>query len=64
RIFAKQKRTGRFLPGFSYLEPYLNELTISVEELISIVYLDFISSIAQQGNSTKIQSSIVHSLKK
>ncbi|WP_445491468.1 hypothetical protein [Niallia sp. 03133] len=45
------------------LEPYLSGVSVSVEELISIIYLDFISSTAQQGNSTKIQSSIVQSLK-
>ena len=39
------------------------DFEISVEELISIVYLDFIEQIKNEGNSLKVQKSILTHIK-
>lgn len=45
------------------LSPYMDEEIITIEQLISIVYLDFIQKIKADGNSVKVQKSIVAHLK-
>lgn len=46
------------------LEPFMMGTNITIEELITIVYLDFIENIKQQGNSVKVQKSILAHLKR
>lgn len=41
------------------LEPYLKGISLTIEEMIKIVYLDFIQTIKAEGNSLKVQKSIV-----
>ncbi|MGA5691386.1 hypothetical protein [Cytobacillus pseudoceanisediminis] len=44
------------------LEPYLKGISLTIEEMIKIVYLDFIQTIKLEGNSLKVQKSIVKRL--
>jgi len=46
------------------LEPYMEGIDISIEEMITVIYLDFIENIKQQGNSAKVQKSILSHLKR
>lgn len=46
------------------LEPFLNGLQLSIEEMITIIYLDFIKSVKQDGNSLKVQRSILAHIKR
>ena len=46
------------------LSPYLNGIEITVEELIAILYLDFLDNIKTDGNSRKTQLSILAHLKR
>jgi hypothetical protein len=46
------------------LEPYMDGLDVSVEELIVIVFLNFIDTIKKEGNTVKVQKSILAHLKK
>ncbi|MEG6533257.1 MULTISPECIES: hypothetical protein [Bacillati] len=46
------------------LSPKMNNLDISVEQVITIVYLDFIETIKLEGNSIKVQKSIITHLKR
>lgn len=48
----------------SDLEPFLHGIELSIEEVIAIVYLDFIENIKKEGNSTKVQKSILAHLKR
>jgi hypothetical protein len=41
------------------LEPYFKEIDLSVEEVMTIIYLDFVTTVKNEGNSTKIQKSIL-----
>lgn len=41
------------------LEPYLNKVEILTEDIIAIVYLDFIHTVKAEGNSQTIQKSIL-----
>ncbi|SMQ86628.1 hypothetical protein SAMN05444673_6627 [Bacillus sp. OV166] len=45
------------------LTPYLNDQHVTIEDLLTILYLDFINQIKEQGNSDKIQKSILSHLK-
>ncbi|MFD0051512.1 hypothetical protein ACFVHQ_19705 [Actinomycetes bacterium NPDC127524] len=45
------------------LSPYLMDEHITIEELITILYLDFINQIKENGNSTSIQKNILFHLK-
>jgi hypothetical protein len=42
------------------LHPFLSEATITVEELMTIIYLDFIETIKNDGNSEKVQTSLIN----
>jgi hypothetical protein len=42
------------------LHPFLSEATITVEELMTIIYLDFILTIKNDGNSEKVQTSLIN----
>lgn len=44
------------------LQPYLKGFDLSVEQLITIVYMDFISSVRNEGNSLKVQKTILSHL--
>jgi hypothetical protein len=44
------------------LEPYLNGISVQFEELLVIRFLDFINEIKKDGNSVKIQQSIINRL--
>jgi hypothetical protein len=46
------------------LESFLQGRELSVEQVIAIVYLEFIERIKQEGNSTKIQKSVLGYLKR
>lgn len=46
------------------LEPFLDGIELSIEDVIAIVYLDFIENIKKEGNSTKVQKSILAHLKR
>lgn len=46
------------------LDIHLKGTDLSVEELIAIVYLDFIENVKKEGNSVKVQQSIVAHLKR
>jgi hypothetical protein len=46
------------------LDPYLEGIELSIEDVISIVYLDFIESIKKEGNSIKVQKSILAHLRR
>ncbi|WP_445506749.1 hypothetical protein [Niallia sp. 03190] len=46
------------------LAPFLDGVSITVEQLISIIYLDFIKTVQDNGNSSAIQGAIVSSIKK
>lgn len=46
------------------LEAFMKGVDISIEEMITIIYLDFIENIKQQGNSAKVQKSILAHLKR
>ena len=41
------------------LQPYLKGSNLTVEQIIAIIYLDFISNIKNEGNSVKVQKSIL-----
>ncbi|MDQ1005395.1 hypothetical protein QFZ28_005973 [Neobacillus niacini] len=45
------------------LTPYLKNQHITIEELLTILYLDFIHQIKEQGNSVKVQKNILYHLK-
>jgi hypothetical protein len=45
------------------LEPFLKGTEISVEQVISIIYLDFIEKVKSEGNSLKVQKSILSYIK-
>lgn len=45
------------------LSPYLSNQNITIEDLLTILYLDFINQIKEQGNSDKIQKNILSHLK-
>jgi hypothetical protein len=42
------------------LHPFLSEATITVEELMTIIYLDFIETIKNDGNSENVQISLIN----
>jgi hypothetical protein len=46
------------------LQPYTKDILINVEEMIGIVYLDFIQQVKSEGNTLKVQKSILAHLKK
>lgn len=46
------------------LEPFMKGIELSIEDVIAIVYLDFIENIKKEGNSTKVQKSILGHLKR
>lgn len=46
------------------LLPYTKDIEISVEEMITIVYLDFIQNVKSDGNSLKVQKSILEHIKR
>lgn len=46
------------------LEPFLGDTELSIEQMIAIVYLDFIDNVKAEGNSLKVQKSILAHLKK
>ena len=45
------------------LSPFLNEQHITIEDLLTILYLDFINQIKKHGNSEKVQKNILFHLK-
>ncbi|MED3654931.1 hypothetical protein P4489_11510 [Heyndrickxia sporothermodurans] len=45
------------------LSPYLGELSITVEHLIYIIFLDFIKNIQANGNTVTMQENVVSKLK-
>lgn len=44
-------------------EPFLKGIDISIEQVMAIVYLEFIETIKTQGNSLKVQKTILSHLK-
>lgn len=46
------------------LEPFMKGINVTIEQLISIVYLDFIENVKSEGNSLKVQKSILAHLKR
>ncbi|RHW36005.1 hypothetical protein D1B31_18120 [Neobacillus notoginsengisoli] len=47
------------------LQPYFKgQIEVSIEDVITIVYLDFIQNIKKEGNSIKVQQSIIAHLKR
>jgi len=46
------------------LGPFLGDIDITIEELIAITYLDFIENVKNEGNSLKVQKSILSHLKR
>ncbi|MEY8742401.1 hypothetical protein AB9M62_23360 [Bacillales bacterium AN1005] len=44
------------------LTPFLDNTTITVEQLISIIYLDFIKRVQEHGNSVTVQQTILKRL--
>ncbi|MCM3216763.1 hypothetical protein ABER75_11750 [Niallia taxi] len=44
------------------LTPFLDNTTITVEQLISIIYLDFIKRVQEHGNSVTVQQTILKKL--
>ncbi|QCJ45514.1 hypothetical protein FAY30_26615 (plasmid) [Bacillus sp. S3] len=46
------------------LEPFLKGTEVTIEELIAIVYLDFIDNVKSEGNSLKVQKSILTHIKR
>ena len=45
------------------LTPYLKDQHVTIEELLTILYLDFINQIKEQGNSDKVHKNIISHLK-
>lgn len=45
------------------LSPYLNDQHITIEDLLTILYLDFIAQVKEEGNSVKVQKNILSHLK-
>jgi hypothetical protein len=45
------------------LSPLLKDIEVSVEEVMTIVYLDFIQEVIKEGNQKRIQTSILEYLK-
>ena len=45
------------------LSPYLKEEHVTIEDLLTILYLDFIKQIKEHGNSVKVQKNILFHLK-
>ncbi|MED1203538.1 hypothetical protein [Heyndrickxia acidicola] len=46
------------------VEPFMEGIHVSIEQLISLVYLNFIQGVKAEGNSPQVQKSIVAHLKK
>ncbi|KZE67997.1 hypothetical protein AWM68_17655 [Fictibacillus phosphorivorans] len=46
------------------LTAYLKGVEVSIEEVVTIVYLDFIENVKSNGNSVKVQKSILAHMKK
>ncbi|WP_108671450.1 hypothetical protein [Peribacillus acanthi] len=44
------------------LSPFMAHTTLTIEDLMVILYLDFIKQVKENGNSSKIQKSILHRL--
>lgn len=45
------------------LSPFLNRTNLNVEEVMGIIYLDFINTLKNEGNSLKVQKSILARIK-
>ncbi len=45
------------------VEPFMEGTNVAIEQLISLVYLNFIEGIKAEGNSPSIQKSIIAHLK-
>ena len=45
------------------LSPYLKDQHITIEDLLTILYLDFIAQVKEEGNSVKVQKNILSHLK-
>jgi hypothetical protein len=61
-----QMKESEILRGEIFLHdltPYLNNQHVTIEDLLTILYLDFINQIKEQGNSDKIQKNILSHLK-
>jgi hypothetical protein len=61
-----QMKESEILRGEIFLHdltPYLNDQHVTIEDLLTILYLDFINQIKEQGNSDKIQKNILSHLK-
>jgi hypothetical protein len=61
-----QMKESEILRGEIFLHdltPYLNNQHVTIEDLLTILYLEFINQIKEQGNSDKIQKNILSHLK-
>lgn len=56
---SKIQRTEILLYDVS---PYMNDQVITVEDMLVIVYLDFIEKVKQEGNNDKVMKSILRGL--
>lgn len=61
-----QMKEAEILRGEIFLHdltPYLKDQHVTIEDLLTILYLDFINQIKEKGNSDKVQKNILSHLK-